>query len=250
MYTKSPPFLYKLSFSKKIMNFIPPPPVRLYGMGQGSLHQFHMGLEILYASVIIAICIIIFYKTKEFYDLSGHNGIKFFRHTFLFFALAFFFRLIPMFFRIGDIDPWSYRFVFITGVYFFGYASSMAVISLARSVTWKKFKKGALSKALIYHLTALILPLVILFTDDRWVFFLLQAALIIGVFFIIMKFHPHKKKSKMYVTYLLLLLFWMLNLAILTIPKFMKTAIYTLYVLSLVMFVFILYKTIKMTQRQ
>ncbi|MBN1274714.1 hypothetical protein JXA12_00270, partial [Candidatus Woesearchaeota archaeon] len=199
-----------------------------------------------YATVVILICAAIYAKTKEVYRLSGYEGIRFFRHTFLFFALAFLFRLIPLLFRVTDLHVPGLRLGFLTGFYLFGYASSMAVISLARSATWKKLRRGVMSKPYLYHALALLLPGVVFLTRSRLVFFLTQAGLIISVFIITVAYHRRRKKQSFTrLTYLLLLLFWLVNLAIVTVPKFMTVTIYALYALSLAVFAVILCKVLR-----
>ena len=79
-------------------------------------------------------------------------------------------------------------------------------------------------------------------------FFLIQAVLIMAVFIMTHIYHQRRRKGSAYTTYLLLLLFWLMNLAIITIPKFMTTIIYVLYALSLGLFILILYKVLGTTE--
>lgn len=230
---------------------LPPPHVT-----NGLPPQTGFIIELVYASIIIAICLLIYFKTKELYQLSNHKGILFFRNTFLFFALAYFFRFIPLLFKLTELHQVGHRLGFTLGFFLFSYASSMAVISLARSVTWKKIKKGILSKSYIYHLFALVIASVTLVQDphemleSRLIFFIVQVLLITGVFIITVLSHKKKKQSNTYLVYLLLLLFWTMNLAIISIPKFMTTIIYLLYLCSLSIFMVVLYKTINIMRRK
>src|SRR3989339_145081 len=68
-------------------------------------------LEILYSFVIIVCSLMIYFGTKELYELSSHKGIKYFRLSFLFFAIAYFFRsfikFIVMYFNIETIFNFS-----------------------------------------------------------------------------------------------------------------------------------------------
>ena len=51
-----------------------------------------IGAELIYSFVIIACSLMVYYGTKELYELSSYKGIKYFRQAFLFFAIAYFFR--------------------------------------------------------------------------------------------------------------------------------------------------------------
>lgn len=219
----------------------------LHGMGRmGMYTPLYTSIELLYAVIIVSICIIILFKTNELYTLSGHKGISYFRQTFLFFALAFFFRLIPSLFTLSDLPLREFRVAFQIGYFLFVYASSMAILSLMRSISWKKLTFPLLKSSYFYHLLALVLAGLVLVSHDRLLLFISQAILILLAFFISYQFHTkQKKRTSMYFTYLLLQLFWMLNIAIVSVPKFMTTLIYILYVLSVALFVLILYKVMK-----
>ena len=62
------------------------------GKGLGRLADLGIGSEIIYSFVIIVCSLMIYFATKELYELSKHKGIKYFRLSFLFFAIAYFFR--------------------------------------------------------------------------------------------------------------------------------------------------------------
>src|SRR3989339_748726 len=63
-------------------------------MGKQMISQFAscgFMLEILYSFVIIVCSLMIYFGTKELYELSSHKGIKYFRLSFLFFAIFYYF---------------------------------------------------------------------------------------------------------------------------------------------------------------
>lgn len=219
----------------------------LHGMGRMGLHTpLYTSIELIYAILIVSICIIIFFKTKELYTLSGHKGINYFRQTFLFFALAFFFRLIPSLFTLSDLPLREFRIAFQLGYFLFVYASSMAILSLMRSISWKKLRFSLLKNSYFYHAIALVLAGLVFISHNRLLLFLSQAILILLTFFISYIIHANQKRRKsMYYTYLLLQIFWMLNIAIVSVPRFMTTIIYILYALSVALFVLILHKVMK-----
>ena len=51
-----------------------------------------IGTELIYSFVIIVSSLMIYYSTKEMYELSSYKGIKYFRQAFLLFAIAYFFK--------------------------------------------------------------------------------------------------------------------------------------------------------------
>ena len=79
------------------------------GIGQsfGKFTSIGFGTEIIYSFIIISCSLMIYFGTKELYKLSSHEGIKYFRQSFLFFALAYFFRsfikIILFYFDAGEI---------------------------------------------------------------------------------------------------------------------------------------------------
>ena len=122
------------------------PLLRAPGIGRELMQQVaraSLGAELIYSFVIIAISLMIYFGTKELYNLTNHKGIKYFRLAFLCFAVAFFFRSFIKFLlvslnldRILELNvPALATFSLIV----FMYASSMAVFYLLYSVMWKKW---------------------------------------------------------------------------------------------------------------
>ena len=57
--------------------------------------------KIIYALVIVLICILIVIKTNKLFRLSFHTGIRYFRNTFFFYGIAFAIRYLFKFF-VGE----------------------------------------------------------------------------------------------------------------------------------------------------
>ncbi len=53
-----------------------------------------LAVELGYTLIVVFICFIIYFKTREIYDLTKYEGIEYFRNTFLFFGLAYIFRFL------------------------------------------------------------------------------------------------------------------------------------------------------------
>jgi uncharacterized membrane protein len=41
--------------------------------------------ELVYTIIVVFLCLTIYYKTREIYDLTKYEGVKYFRITFLFY---------------------------------------------------------------------------------------------------------------------------------------------------------------------
>lgn len=207
---------------------------------------FLLPTEVLYPLIIILISLFIFFRTKELYSLSKYKGIYFFRQTFLFFALAYLFRFLPVFFRLADFSLIHHRIGFVVGLYFFGFASTMALLSLARSLIWKEVDTSFLGKPYLYYVIALLLPASILFFSLQ-TFLWTQFLLLIIVSILSYVYHTRSKKRKrqfMYYNYLLLALVWTLNIAAVTLPPFRAEFKLVLYIISLTIFIVMLYRVV------
>lgn len=231
-------------------------------IGEGFRHNFGritslgFGTEILYSFVIIVCSLMIFYGTKELYELSSHKGIKYFRQAFLFFALAYFFRSFIKFgliyFNVGailDISPRTFGFVFghIT-LLFFMYFSSMAIFYLLYSVMWKKWE-GDSKRVYLFHTLAIVIAIISILIRNPFVYFEINIFLLFVVLFVVYTSYQNKQNKKrgynLYLIYVLLLLFWILNIIDILIPKFFQGFQLLIYLASSGVFLFILYKVIK-----
>ena len=61
------------------------------------LMSLGFGSELIYSFVIILCSLMVYFGTKELYELSSYKGIKYFREAFLFFAIAYAFRSVIKF---------------------------------------------------------------------------------------------------------------------------------------------------------
>lgn len=178
-----------------------------------------LAVELVYFLLVFCLCIFIYYKTRDAYNLTKHQGIFHFRNIFLYFALAYAFRLLHilmmlfmephMFQNIRALQPISLLLV--------GYFSTMAVLSVAMAILIKKFKNHkdglhTLNNSL--HIVALILGVVVALTRSHHVLIIVLSVLF--AFSIIYSISSGKKKkgilSQNKVTYLLLFIFWTLNI--------------------------------------
>ena len=179
-----------------------------------------VGIELIYTLIIIIFCGIIYFKTKEIYDLSKHKGIGFFRNTFLFFALSYLVRFLGQLFilyrsilhismRRFIIKPHFVIFPLIT------YFSYVAILSLVFS-SFRKTKRTNINWNLVIHLLAIISTFFVFLSGSAMILIGLQFALFI-VAIVLINIKPKNKKNKsmfssLHVTYYLLFFFWIINL--------------------------------------
>jgi len=221
------------------------------GQGLGKLMNLGIGTEIIYSFVIIVCGLMIYFGTKELYKLSSHKGIKYFRQSFLFFALAYFFRsfikIILFYFDAGEIRTLLPVFGDIT-LFVFMYFSSMAIFYLIYSVMWKKWE----SKSAIYlfHLVAFVISMIIILFRSPFIYFLINLLLFVFIAFVFYKSYKQSKKKKshnLYFIYFLLFVFWIFNIIDILIPNYLRTFQLFIYLISLGIFLSILYKVIRKT---
>ncbi|MFA5258932.1 MAG: hypothetical protein WC979_04845 [Candidatus Pacearchaeota archaeon] len=212
-----------------------------------------IGLELLYSFVIIICSLMVYVATKEMYELSSYKGIKYFRQAFLFFAFAYFFRYFLQFcfllFGKGEFFDLSPRLLGSISTFLFLYFSSMAILYLMYSVMWKK-SNHSMTKIYFFNFVSLIISLTALLFAGREVFFVLNLILLIIVLFslfIAYKDSKNKSGKSLYLIYLLLSIFWSLNIIDILIPRFSQVYKLIIYLVSILLFMIILYKVLRKT---
>lgn len=229
------------------------PPITGKVIGQGlGLERMGAGIggEIIYSFVIIVCSLMIYFGTRELYKLTSHKGIKYFRLSFLFFALAYFFRsfikIILLSFDKSELINFLPIFGSIT-LFVFIYFSSMAIFFLFYSVMHKKWK----SKSTIYilHTIALIIATTTLLFRKPTTYLLINILLFAFIFLTVYASHRQKKKKSqnLYIIYLMLLVFWIFNILDILIPNFFQTSQLFIYLISIGIFLTIFYKVIRKT---
>lgn len=148
-------------------------------------------LESMFSLIVIFACFLIYFKTKEIYELSGHKGVKYFRYIFLTFGITHLSRvavkwIIPQFHPrfIPDLS------VFQTiGISFFSmlmiYTSTLMFIYLLLTFLWEKVDNSFVSKAWFIHSVALLVIVLTLFQNRRYMFILFQLISFIGAMFLL-----------------------------------------------------------------
>jgi hypothetical protein len=236
---------------------MPPGAPMFLGMGRERLMDIFgigFGTELLYSFIIIICSLMIYFGTKELYELSANKGIKYFRYAFLFFAIAYFFRsfikFIVLYFNIKIIEfsPVVFRATGLITQFAFMYFSSMSLFYLLYSVMWKRWNGNSYMIYLL-HGIALLIAIVSVFFRDLAVYLGLNLFLLIVV--VLIAYISHRQRddksrgSNLYVIYILLSLFWIFNITDAIIPDFFAGFQLFIYLASIGIFLSILYKVLR-----
>lgn len=211
-----------------------------------------IGVELLYSFVIVVCSLMIYYATKEMYELSSYRGVKYFRQAFLFFAIAYFFRyfirFFLAFFNLREIVEISPMFVGWVSLFVFLYSSSMAIFYLLYSVMWKRWDHSKL-KIYLFNFIAVVVALVGVSFRNIETDLILNLVLLVFISFVLfMAYKTSKNKQKgknLYATYLFLFIFWILNIIDILLPSFLQVYRLMIYLASILLFMVILYKVLK-----
>ncbi|MDD4878045.1 MAG: hypothetical protein PHO02_03345 [Candidatus Nanoarchaeia archaeon] len=211
-----------------------------------------MGIEMVYSFIIIVCSLMIYFGTKELYELSSYKGIKYFRQSFLFFAIAYFFRSFIMMLlflfaspMVLDISP---RIFGRITLFLFMYFSAMAVFYLVYSIMWKEWSR---KKWIMYVIqgTALFIGLVSMQSREPAFQLLINVFLLAFAAFGFCRAYRDSKKKKqkhgLYFAYSLLLVFWILNVLSAVIPRFLQQYHMIIYLASIFIFLMILYRVLR-----
>ena len=212
-----------------------------------------LSLEFVYSAVILFICFLIYFKTREIYELTKHKGIYYFRNTFLFLGISYFFRFLILSFAIsGRIMEFSifpeHLIVILTSFFLVAYFSSLAIFSLIYSMVWRRIEGGLLEKRYSIHLIALVISLIVFAFRSHVLLLILQTGLLLLLVIVAyMNFKLKDKKrpfSQIYFIYFLLILFWIINLSALVKFPCLELRI-LIYALSTGIMAYIAYKVVR-----
>lgn len=214
-----------------------------------NLEIMRIGSEILYTFVIVMICAFIYIRTKEIYSLTKHEGIKYFRNGFLFFGLAYLSRILL---HLVSLTSWAYEFLIPRCFYnpvamiAVSYMSTMALFYITYSIVWKKIKYKHI--VLFANIIALLISVLAFVSRSALIIGLIQLALLISI--IVFSIFMHKKsKNHSKALYLLIAIFWLLNILATgtsTIIFFQINLVFQL--LSIGVFFMIFYKVMRLTK--
>lgn len=204
-------------------------------------------MELIFSTIVIVLALLIYFRTREMYLLTKHKGIRYFRNSFLFFGLAFFFRFffhLVMMSRIIDfgVPHWIMGAVSLT---FTSYLSTMAIFFLVLSTLWKYTK----SNALLYLAHAFAAVIVILVGYFRTPEILGLAQLVLLIFAVVlsyMSYRESKKHSQLFMIYILMFIIWIFEILVLGPFRFLPFEFRMISSLvTVVLFSIVYFKVIK-----
>ena len=207
-------------------------------------------VELVYTSIIVILCFLVYFKTKELYALTKHKGIKYFRTAFLLFGLAYASRLLTYLIMMGHIvldymmpRPWLMGLSMMV----MSYLSTMAMVYLIYSTIWKRFR--SLGFLLIANSVAVSLFAISFFTRSLELITFVQFLLLIATVIISTILHRKDKMlSNTRVLYILVSLFWLLSLFIAGPMRFRFFELeFILRIVSIAIFAIIYHRVSKWT---
>ena len=175
-------------------------------------------IELAYFLLVTGSSLYIYFKTKEIYDLTKHKGIYHFRNIFLYFALAYFFRLAQLMLMFSrqifylDIFPrqfMPYNFFFVT------YFSTLAIMSVIISSNARNIKLNNTKLNILLHAVSFVVSVLSILYLTPFALVLLQTLTFMAGLIAILagtkgKASSHITQNK--VTYVLLFIFWVVNI--------------------------------------
>jgi len=219
----------------------------------GQVLTLGVGTEIMYSFIIILCSLMIYFGTKELYELSSYKGLKYFRQAFLFFAIAYFFRslikFILIYSNLREIFEFSPKFFGMMAgpitLFIFMYFSSMAIFYILYSANYKSMKERKYNLYFFHTISFIIALFTVVFRNPFVYLGINVLLLLITVFTIYISSKEKKGKHSLYKIYLLLSLFWVLNIIDILIPGFFDIGQILIYLISSGIFFTILYKVLK-----
>lgn len=224
-------------------DFMPRPEMML----RPNFNPWMFSSEFVFSIVVIVLCFIIYFKTKDAFNLTQHKGIGFFRKTFLFLALAYMFRYVlrlHFLTRIFDLALPPFYVQPIT-LLISSYFSTMAIFYLFLSLTWKRLKLKYMNW--LAHIIALIIAISSFLTGEPLFVIVCQAILLIAtaIFSLRLSKKSHKL-SKLFTIYVMLFFFWILSLLPFTTRRILPMEVnYVTQIISFILFIMVFIKVSK-----
>lgn len=207
-------------------------------------------VDIVLSLVIIIISSLIYFKTKELYELSKHKGIQYFRQTFLFFSLAYFFRLL---FHLSQVYTIYFDIYFPREIHPFfliiaGYLSTIAIIYLIHSIVHKHINYKYMT--ITSHIVAIVISVLAYTTRSPQILATVQLILIVTTLLLAYFRKKHSKNfAKLFTLYLLMCLGWTSSLISLGSRFRLPYEIKVLsHIISIIIFIIVFVKVRKWTK--
>ncbi|MGV8171680.1 MAG: hypothetical protein ACP5OA_03225 [Candidatus Woesearchaeota archaeon] len=172
-------------------------------------------LELIFTLIALIFGLLIYYKTKESYELTKHPGIRYFRDAFLFLGLSyllrFFFSVIFLSRIIIDASVHRY-FMMPIFMILLGYFSTIGLWCLILSSTWKRLKERK-SYLIVGNIFAIAVSFISFITHSPAIMLYIQLALVLFYIIATLISSSEKKKfTQIKIIYFFVALLWIINL--------------------------------------
>jgi len=168
-------------------------------------------IELIFTVFAVFFCMLIYFRTKESYDLTKYRGIKYFRTAFLFLGISYLLRFLLglVLLSVFTFDFFFPRLTLLIFILPLSYLSTIGIFYLIFSLIWKRFDNRSL--LLFGHCIAIVLSVAALVTRSHEILFLFQLMLLVMTV-VLSFFIKGKKLSHTRVLYLLVFVLWLMNL--------------------------------------
>ena len=180
------------------------------------INPLMFGTEFTYSVIVIVLCLMIYFGTREIYNLSKHEGIGYFRNAFLFLTLANLFRFIALITIMLYLEALESHIIIPLkeinpiGLLVTGYLSLMAILYLTFSVIHKKIEIKNFT--LWANVFAITLSIISLFTGSHQILVMAEGVLlIIGLSLGYKIKSKNKRQSNIFALYMMIVFFWILS---------------------------------------
>lgn len=173
--------------------------------------------ELLFTVVAVVFCFLIYFKTKESYELTKYAGIKYFREAFLCLGLSYVLRFLfslTYFISRATFELVLPQDIFMPmSIMLLSYFSTIGIFYLILSSTWKKFNNR--NFLMFGNCAAIILSIVSFITRSPLMLLYMQLALLAILVVLILSMPKERKRlSQTKMLYLLVAVLWLLNLLV------------------------------------
>jgi hypothetical protein len=171
--------------------------------------------ETIFTAAALLFCFLIYFRTKESYELTKYKGLMYFRGAFLFFGLSY---LVRFLFGFVPFSRMAFDFILPRSMFAIllilplGYFSTIGIFYLLFGLVWKNFRN---SYMLIFgHAIALLLSVISFLTRSQEILLYLQCALLAIAIIIGFTGHTGKKISGIKILYIFVAGLWLINLLV------------------------------------
>lgn len=207
------------------------------------------GTELIFTVLAFVFCFAVYHRTKESYELTKHEGIRYFRDAFLFFGLSY---VMRFFFSLMLFSRFAFDLILprdlLAPLFLLpmGYFSTVGIFYLLfGSDIWKRFDRRSL--LISGHGIAILLSLVSFLARSHLMLFYLQSlVLLIAVALGLFAHREGKTTSNVRILYLLVFVLWLVNLGVIDrMRPFSFEIEFFSYAVSLLVFIAIYHRVSK-----